>query len=445
MEVTLQQILDAREHRASRQQALLQEYGKPLICFTMNIAGPTKNSALITHGFHLGNRLLHAQLSGSGISLLHKERYEEAAGCEGYYVADADSTELKKLAVQIEDNLPVGRLFDMDVIAPDGSKVSRERLDLPGRKCLLCNNPVYICSRSRAHSVEALQEKTRELLQNALWQQDAQHIGVLAVKSLLYEVCTTPKPGLVDRRNNGSHKDMDIFTFLSSSAALQPYFTGCALTGLQTAQADARETFEKIRFLGKQAEQAMLQATNGVNTHKGAIFTLGLLCAAVGRLDAAQRTPEAICAQAAAMTAGLTEADMKKAVAQTTGEKLYAQYGITGVRGQAEAGFPALLRAGLPTLKEGLRQGLSLEEAGCAALLKLMCAVTDTNLIARSDLVTQQQVCQEVESLLKETPFPGEETLVKLDNAFIEKKLSPGGSADLLAATYFLYSCKKDL
>lgn len=442
MEVTLQDILDARERRVSRQQALLKAYGKPLICFTMNIAGPEKNNALITKGFHIGLSMLDAQLCGSRVTVLHRQVYEEYTGCEGFYVVDAPAERLKRLTVQIEDAVPVGRLFDMDVLTPGGYKVSRESLRLPGRTCLICGESVHICSRSRTHTVQQLQSKTAALLQEAIVKQAAERISTLAVKSLLYEVCATPKPGLVDRQNDGSHRDMDIFTFIGSCAALQPYFAACAFVGLEGTEDSPKVVFEKLRFLGKQAEQTMFTATGGVNTHKGAIFTLGLLCAAAGRSNRAN--PSDICAQAASMTAGLTKTDFS-GKENTTGEKLYAKHGITGTRGQAEAGFPALLEVGLPMLEGGLSRGLSLEETGCAVLLHLMCAITDTNLIARSDLATQQAVCKKVRSLLDATPFPDKDTLEKLDAEFIEANLSPGGSADLLAATYFLYFYKTDL
>ena len=443
MTVTLRDVLDARERRVLRQQNLLKTYAKPLVCFTMNIAGPEKNNDLITKGFHMGLAMLDAQLSGSRVSVLYRQIYEESTGCEAYYIADIPTERLKALAVQIEDSIPAGRLFDMDVLTPDGRKVSRESLGLPGRKCLICGGPVHICSRSRAHTVAQLQAKTASLLQDALWQQESERIGSLAAKSLLYEVCSTPKPGLVDRCNNGSHKDMDLFTFMASCSALQPYFVKCALTGLQTKEQAACVTFEAIRFWGKQAEQTMLQATNGINTHKGAIFTLGLLCAAAGRSDTAD--PETLCLQVAAMTKGITKADFSAGEAHSTGEKLFSQYGITGIRGQAEAGFPALHEVGLPVLEAGLAQGLTLEEAGCAALLHLMCAITDTNLIARSDFATQQEVCEKIRMLLDADTFPCRSALEKLDAEFTSANLSPGGSADLLAATYFLYFCKTGL
>ena len=442
MEVSMQEILDARERRVFKQNELLSRFPKPLLCFTMNIAGPVKNSPLITEGFRLGQRLLEAQLSGACIHVLHWEESISSTGCEGFYVVDHDPQSLKKLAVQMEDSMPVCRLFDMDVLDADGRKLSRENLGLPGRTCLICGGPVHICSRSRAHSLNELQTKTTALLREAIWQQKAERIGALAAKSLLYEVCTTPKPGLVDRRNNGSHRDMDLFTFMASSAALQPYFVKCALTGLQTKNESAAVTFEAIRLWGKQAEQTMYTATGGINTHKGAIFTLGLLCAATGRSNSTDAAE--ICREVAAMTQGLTNRDFCSKEA-TTGQKLYTRYGITGIRGQAEAGFPALTQVGLPVLEAGLSRGLSLEEAGCAALLHLMCAITDTNLIARSDLDTQKEICGKIRILLDADPFPSRRTLETLDEEFIQKNLSPGGSADLLAATYFLHFAKTDL
>ena len=437
MEISLHQILDARERRAARQRALLAQFGKPLICFTMNIAGPVKYSELIARGFRLGCTLLESQLQGEGIPIVHFEQEEAETGCQAFYAVDCASAQAKALCVQIEEQLPVGRLFDMDVLSPDGRKEERST----PRRCLLCDQPAQVCGRSRAHSVEALQRRTNQLLREAVIAQDAREIARIAQQSLLYEVCTTPKPGLVDCDNSGSHRDMDIFTFMSSSAALFPYFETCARIGLETAELPAPEVFSRLRLPGKLAEQAMLRATAGVNTHKGAIFSLGILCAAAGRLPQLQRTPEAVCGQCAAMTKGITTNDFAGITpenAVTAGQKLYAKYGITGVRGQAEAGFPAVLEAGIPTLKAGLQKGLSLNDAGCAALLHLMAAATDTNLIHRSDPDTQKAVTEQISHLLQETPFPRRDVLETLDAAFIRQNLSPGGTADLLAITYFL-------
>lgn len=439
MEVTMQQILEARERRVLRQQALLSRFQKPLICFTMNIAGPEKNSPLITEGFRLGQDTLLAQLSG--LPMLHREEFLEDTGCEGYYVLDADPRQLKTLAAEVEDTTPAGRLFDMDVLGVRGEKISRETLGLPGRTCLLCGNPVYQCSSRRTHSVSQLQERSQQLLLDALRDRDAHGLGALAVQSLLYEVSASPKPGLVDRENSGSHRDMDFFTFLRSTAVLQPYFTQLARLGMETAHLSPAEAFQRMRLPGKLAEQAMYGATGGVNTHKGAIFTLGILCAAAGRLPKDRRTPEAICRECAAMTAGIVSRELTGTPveqATTNGQKLYAQYGITGIRGQAEAGFPAVLHTGLPMLQESLARGRSLNDAACTALLHLMCVTQDTNLITRANPGRWRATVEQVQTLLRATPCPTEEQLRELDREFIRDNLSPGGSADLLAASLFL-------
>ena len=229
---------------------------------------------------------------------------------------------------------------------------------------------------NRTHTVAELQKRTHDLLTHALNTHDEQTAASLAVRALLYEVCTTPKPGLVDRANNGSHKDMDIFTFMSSSAALWPYFAQCFQVGNSTAAQPGPETFAALRWPGKQAESAMLIATHGVNTHKGAIFSLGLACAALGRLEREHwNKPELILSQISKMTAGTIQhelAGLTQDTAVTAGQQFYLQYGVTGVRGQAEAGFPSVLEYGLPTLENGLAQGKTLDESGVSAMLALL-------------------------------------------------------------------------
>ena len=190
----------------------------------------------------------------------------------------------------------------------------------------------------------------------------------------------------------------------------------------------------------------MLAATDGVNTHKGAIFSIGIAAAALGRLDAdRRRDPAAVLAECAAMTAGLVSRDYAHlTTAKTAGQRFYLEYGITGVRGQAEAGFPAVRNVGLPTLETGLKQGLGNDRAGAAALLAMLCADDDTNMIARGGRDEQLRTTAEVAALLAETPYPDTEALARLDDDFIRKNLSPGGSADLLALCWLLHFFKTE-
>lgn len=265
----------------------------------------------------------------------------------------------------------------------------------------------------------------------------ADKIAGTAVRSLLYEVLVTPKPGLVDRNNNGAHSDMDVFTFVDSAVCLLPYFKACAAAGLHT-RADA--LFKELRPLGVAAEADMRLATGGVNTHKGAIFSLGLLCAASGALYArkAALTPEALCAlcaEAAGETLRAEMADINAQNARTHGERLLAISGLTGARGEVSRGFPSVLEAGLPALSAALEAGETINDAGVCALLRLMTVSQDTNFVKRSSLAAREAI---IERLNKAQSAPV--ALAKrLDAEFIEKGISPGGSADLLAAVFFLH------
>lgn len=117
-EVTLEQMLEARVRRVQRQRTLLDRYGQSLICLTMNVAGPVKNSLLIRRGFFWAEELLLGQLAGRGISCLHRERYGPATGNEGFYVVSGDAAALKQLTVEMEEHCEIGRLLDLDVLDP---------------------------------------------------------------------------------------------------------------------------------------------------------------------------------------------------------------------------------------------------------------------------------------------------------------------------------------
>ena len=189
----------------------------------------------------------------------------------------------------------------------------------------------------------------------------------------------------------------------------------------------------------------MFAATGGVNTHKGAVFTLGGLCGAIGRLWSAEapcRDPERILTECASIAAAVTEdlASLDPASARTAGQRLYLEHGLTGVRGEAAQGFPSVARTALPVLRAGLAAGLSRNDAGTAALLRLIAQGTDTNLISRGGPERAAAAAERCQRLLQRSPFPAAEEIARLDREFIQENLSPGGCADLLAAAFFLQS-----
>ena len=235
---------------------------------------------------------------------------------------------------------------------------------------------------------------------------------------------------------------MDFFTFLRSAAALWPYFRRCARIGLEGGRPG--EIFARLREAGLEAEQGMLRATGGVNTHKGAVFSLGILCGAAGTLLPEQwRDPELVGRRSAAIAGKVVRRDFEfMEVPVTAGEKLFEQYGITGARGQAEAGFPVARNVGLPVLEQGLAEGRDFNDCLCAALLHILTETQDTNLIKRSNLAALGQIQGALRAILSAQPYPSREVLTALDRTFIARRLSPGGSADLLAASCFFYFLK---
>ncbi len=134
--------------------------------------------------------------------------------------------------------------------------------------CIVCGASGRRCASRRLHTVEQLQAVTMEILCHHFQQEDQRQISTLALRSLLDEVCVTPKPGLVDRVNSGSHKDMDIFTFTASASALSPYLSRCVALGQQTKELSPDETFARLRRTGIQAEQDMFQATGELTPTK---------------------------------------------------------------------------------------------------------------------------------------------------------------------------------
>ena len=435
MEVTLAQMLEARERRAFRQFQLSREFGKPIISFSMNIPGPVKDSPLIRRGFRAGCEALEHRLPKSKV--LHREMTEAITGCECLYVLDMEPLAVKAITTAIEDDHGLGRLFDMDVIGTDLCKLDREAVGGGDRNCIVCGAPGRGCASRRVHSVADLQNATTAILTRHFRREDAALIGAWAVQSLLDEVCTTPKPGLVDRNNSGSHRDMDIFTFMASAAVLTPYFRRCAEIGQETAVLSPAETFRQLRAAGLKAEQDMFAATGGVNTHKGAIFTIGILCGAAGRLWKPEGTWDAedIFREVSEMTREAMEADFQKG-GDTVGCRLYAKTGIRGIRGEVAKGLPSVSRIGLPAYWYFRAQDMDKNEAGVRVLLHLIANVADTNMINRGGIEGARSGAEKCAQLLN-TDYTLTD-VEALDQWFIERNLSPGGCADLLAAVYFI-------
>ena len=442
-EVTLQQVLEARELRARRQEEMLRR-APTVISFSMNIPGPVKDTPLIRRGFFTGRRALEKALAEKEIVILESGETLAPTGCEMLYAVAGEPLAVKRICRQVEDATTLGRLFDMDVLTALGKL---DRADVGGRErgCLVCGAPGRGCASRRVHTVAALQAGVRAILTDYFAAADSQRVSELVTQALLDEVYATPKPGLVDRRNDGSHSDMTVATFEKSAAALAPYWRQCVTIGIATRNDPPQTTFALLRGAGLDAEKTMLSATGGVNTHKGAVFTLGAVCGAIGRLWQAAapcREEKAILKECAAMTADAVAADLAAVTAEnakTAGERLYVQYGVRGIRGQVAEGLPAVADTALPMLRRCLTEGFSRNDSGVYALLALVAHGSDTNMMARGGAAAAREAAAQARDLLS-AGLPAMEAVEALDDAFIAKRLSPGGCADLLAAAYFLES-----
>jgi len=284
----------------------------------------------------------------------------------------------------------------------------------------------------------------------------AQLTSMKAAAALLFEVAATPKPGLVDRHNTGAHTDMDIALFQKSALASIPYFYQFVRYGTENSDKAPEALLRDSRQIGMDAEKAMLRATNGVNTHKGAIFSLGIMCMACGWLEGRRAAVDKAGEEELSLQqvcAGIALPAMKDLDgvtmenADTAGRKLYAQYGITGVRGEAAAGFPSVFECALPRMRKLRKKGYDRNDAGILCLVDIMGRLIDTNVIHRSSYEEAEEVRRRMQVLSESEPEKREyrQILTALDREFIERNISPGGGADLLAMTYFLYDMEQQM
>ena len=452
MQVTVADMMAAREARAQMQQTLLAgNPGAVLVCLTMNVAGPVKTDAQIERAFAWGRAGIEAVLAPQ--RRLFAAEIHEATGPEAVFVVEGDAGEIKRRLCALEDGCAMGRLLDVDVLFGQGEKVSRGDVGLPPRRCLICGEPAAVCARSRAHSAQELFARTQEIIRTHFEDAFARRVAEQAERALLTEAALAPKPGLVDRLNPGAHRDMDLFTFIDSACALRPYFETCVREGLAHRGGDEAACFDALRAPGLLAEARMRGATGGVNTHKGAVFSMGVLCAALGMgYDGEGSDPEAALLRCGRMTRMRMEEELARAAqgaGDSCGEQLYRSRGIGGVRREAAAGFPSVREAALPRLRACLHAGMGLQEAALCALVALMARVEDTNAVRRGGAEGARQLRERAEAedaaLCLRLAQPGLDAraegdavkarLAQWDAELTAKGISPGGCADMLALT----------
>ena len=278
--------------------------------------------------------------------------------------------------------------------------------------------------------------RRRQVQQQAFCAELARH----AVRSLYQELSLYPKPGLVSLIDNGSHADMNAGTFMCSLFSLRHYFRAIAQAGMAGAD------FVEIKALGMAAETRMLQATGGINTHRGAIFCLGMLCAAIAACEAKQiaLSPATIRAVLLIQWGDALMSHSMATPAQATqhgvshGLEVAAEHAVGGAREEAALGFPALFEIALPQLQATLAAGRDAHCAKVDALFALMAHVSDTNVYYRGGSAGAALVREHSRTFLAAGGTAAQDWLVQAQQShaqFVALRLSPGGAADLLAAS----------
>jgi len=446
-------ILNAREKRAALRKQCSQR-GNASLSLTLNIPGYPKNSPLLSAFFDavLADLRTHLRAHRIEIDTARELKQVDEAG-NFYLVPLSDGRplyELKALCEVFEESHPLGRILDVDIADERIQPVSSQKL----KSCLLCEKSALVCMREGTHTSEELRERLFSRIERYLAdgnkRRTCRRLAELALKAILYEITVSPKPGLVDRFEPGSHRDMYYFTFLDSTAAIAACFEELAATGWSFAGGDLRGALPLLRAVGLDMEEAMFAATRGVNTQKGLIFLMALALFSAARVIARDGAFRAVsCREAiAAICRGLVRDELASASkdAATHGAAIFRRYGgeYGGVRKEAEQGLPSVFEHGLPELEAALADAGDapaaprLNEALTRTLLRLMAVVDDTNILHRRDpatLKTVQELSRNV--LAARTREEAAERYADLIETCRREYVSPGGSADLLAVTLF--------
>jgi triphosphoribosyl-dephospho-CoA synthase len=265
------------------------------------------------------------------------------------------------------------------------------------------------------------------------------HVARCAVRSLYAELTLYPKPGLVSLVDNGSHADMDASTFMRSLFALRHYFARICRAGFDDLP------FSNLKLLAIEAEARMLRATGGINTHRGAIFCLGLVCAAAGRATAQGMAVAPGPLRTVLLISWGAELAAHGAVASEDSNGLRAArlHGAGGAREEGAQGLPSVFDVGLPALRRTLAQGRSMRHARIDALYALMAQASDTNVYHRGGAEGARIVREHALRFIEAggtADGQWQERAIESHRVFCAQRLSPGGAADLLAAACLVHA-----
>ncbi len=417
--------------------------GLPCLSLSLNIPGFPKSNATVTTFFRYCLFDLKFTLKAHLVDIIDNDSIEGCDAAGDFYIAPCSPEGLSLLTIkqyceEFEQNHPLGRFIDVDLNDHHGNSVSSGK----SKMCFFClERPAIECRREKAHEPEELRlfmfTKMAAYNDEQRESKIIKKLSSLALQALLTEISLTPKPGLVDKFCSRSHTDMNFQDFLVSTATISPWFEDLIRRGFTFHESDLTRALPVIRIIGLRMESAMFEATRQVNTQKGIIFLMGLSLFSCGILFRSrdQFDIEVFRSIIQGISKDLVSrelADLSK-IRKSHGEEIYIKYGFGGARGEAESGFSHVFKLGLPQLD---RFGDLHDEALIKCFLAIASANDDTNILYRSDQVVLhnfQKLCKVALENFNDQNYSAIIDFCKVKN------ISPGGSADLLAVTIFVW------
>lgn len=444
----INKFLDDREKRVELQNLLLSKFQLPLLTVRANYPGEDKWEPIpieITDIVANEIRLLFKD------TIIHSEILENLEGKIYLFFIDNSPLDIKRNTIYFEENHILGRCVDLDVYDIEGNGISRSNFNLPKRKCFICEDLAFICGRTMKHSHQEIKNKifskyieyqhylrVRESISSTL--------SDLALEGMIYEVSSYPGFGLVTPLTQGSHKDMDFFTFLNSSFTLKKGFKEIAETMFSPTPINI--AFNSIRVIGKKIEEEMFATTSGVNTHKGMIFLMGVSVGATARALYEKKDfkyiQDIICQMTKDILKDFENIDATKKL--THGEKLFLENGFTGIRGEIKNGLDIIFNGSLQVFSSIYNKTKNINLSALHTLIFLMGEVMDSTIVYRHDFKTLEKVRYEMKEIFSRGgALLDNRYFEELEKKYITLNISPGGSADLLAVTIFFYKISKKL
>ncbi len=458
----LDRILEGREKR-SKLREFYSAKGYPSLSLTLNIPGYPKSDKCINYLFNIILKDLIRYLQANRVFLDIKNSSLNIDEAGDFFIASIISInqkieKIKDLCESFEKDFYISRIVDIDITDERFNNISSNKL----KTCYICKDlPAVQCMKENRHTKTQLRDYLFEKVDSYLEKIKENNISTkltqFSLKAILYEVSLSPKPGSVDRFDSGIHKDMDFFTYINSSAAISLYFIDLIRAGYSFNR-DMNDALPIIRNIGLKMEEEMFIETGGVNTQKGIIFLFGISLFSIAYILRKKNVfdRELFVKTVKCIAAGISDNELVKDNQKNShGEKCFKKYGLKiggGIRNEVENGLPTVIKFGLPvlrselkTIKNGIYTNADIKNPLISTLMSIMANNNDTNILYRGGEEKLKGVKDLSSAFLnlvnKDEKMAQYDLLMK----YCEKeKISPGGSADLLALTILLYFVEQE-